>query len=72
MAMKKDDLVEVFIPKGYINEEPNLLVSVNGVNYLLPRGKRSQVPAHIAAEIRRAQEAQAALDEKVAELLSQQ
>ena len=35
MASKKDDLVEVFIPKGYINEEPNLLVSVNGVNYLL-------------------------------------
>ena len=72
MASKKEDLVEVFIPKGYINEEPNLLVSVNGVNDLLPRGKRSQVPAHIAAEIRRAQEAQAALDEKVAELLSQQ
>lgn len=72
MATKKDDLVEVFIPKGYINEEPNLLVSVNGVNYLLPRGKCSQVPAHIAAEIRRAQEAQAALDEKVAEMLSSQ
>ncbi len=72
MASKKDDLVEVFIPKGYINEEPNLLVSVNGVNYLLPRGKRSQVPAAVAEEFRRSQEAQAALDEKVAELLSQQ
>lgn len=72
MASKKDDLDGGFYPKGYINEEPNLLVSVNGVNYLLPRGKSSQVPAHIAAEIRRAQEAQAALDEKVAELLSQQ
>lgn len=72
MANKNDGLVEVFVPKGYFNEEPNLLVSVNGVNYLLPRGKRSQVPAAVAEEFRRAQEAQAALDEKVAELLSQQ
>lgn len=72
MTKTKEELVEVFIPKGYINEEPNLFVSVNGVNYLLPRGKTSKVPPHIAAEIRRAQEAQAALDERIAEMLSQQ
>ena len=35
----KDDRVEVFIPKGQANEDPNLFVSVNGKNYLLPRGK---------------------------------
>ena len=33
--------VEVFVPKGYVNEEPDLFVSVGGVNYLLPRGRTS-------------------------------
>ena len=36
-----ENRVEVFIPKGYANDEPNLFVSVNGVNYLLPKGKKS-------------------------------
>lgn len=66
MATKKDDRVEVTIPKGYANEDPNYFVSVNGVNYLLPRGKRSMVPAHVAAEIERAQRAQEAWDDKSA------
>ena len=30
--------VEVFVPKGFASEEPNLFIAVNGVNYLLPRG----------------------------------
>ena len=43
-----EDRVEVFVPKGYANDEPNLFVSVNGVNYLLPKGKKSLVPAHVS------------------------
>lgn len=66
MATKKDERVEVHIPKGYANEDPNYFVSVNGVNYLLPRGKKSMVPAHVAAEIERAQRAQEAWDDKSA------
>ena len=31
----KDDRVEVFIPKGQANEDPNLFVSVNGKIFLL-------------------------------------
>jgi hypothetical protein len=46
-----EERVEVFIPRGYANDDPNFFVSVNGVNYLLPRGKKSQVPAHVAEEI---------------------
>ena len=49
--------VKVFIPRGASNEEPNMFVSVNGVNYLLPKGQESEVPAHIAAEIYRANKA---------------
>lgn len=65
----QQDRVEVFIPKGYANEEPNLFVSVNGVNYLLPRGKASLVPREIAGEILRARKAQEKLDENVDKLL---
>ena len=49
----KDNRVELFVPKGYANDEPNHLVSVNGVNYLLPKGKESSVPAAVAKEYRR-------------------
>ena len=66
MSNKKDDRVEVFIPRAQANEDPNMFVSVNGVAYLLPRGKRSMVPAHVAAEIDRSERAQTAWDEKSA------
>ncbi|MBR7074391.1 MAG: hypothetical protein IKI39_04695 [Oscillospiraceae bacterium] len=46
--------IEVFIPRGSDREDPNLFVGINGVNYLLPRGKKSKVPAAVAAEIKRA------------------
>ena len=61
--------VEVFVPKGYVNEEPNLFVSVGGVNYLLPRGRTSLVPAAVAYELERSQKAQEALDRKIGQLL---
>ena len=45
--------VEVFIPRGADREDPNLFVGINGVNYLLPRGKKSMVPMDVAREIER-------------------
>lgn len=60
-----DDRVELFVPKGYANDEPNLLVSVNGENYLLPKGKTSKVPSHVAYEYRRAIKAQQVQDEHI-------
>lgn len=65
----KDERVEVFVPKGYANDEPNLFVSVNGVNYLLPKGKKSLVPAHVAAEIERSKRAAEKQDEKMEQML---
>ena len=50
MAEKR---VEIFIPRGGDREDPNLFVGINGVNYLLPRGKKSMVPQSVAAEIER-------------------
>ena len=64
-----DNRVEVFVPKGYANDDPNLFVSVNGVNYLLPKGKKSMVPAHVAAEIERSKRAAEKQDEKIDQML---
>lgn len=64
-----EDRVEVFVPKGYANDEPNLFVSVNGVNYLLPKGKKSLVPAHVAMEIERSKRAAERQDEKMEQML---
>lgn len=63
--------VEVFIPRAAANDDPNFFVGVNGVSYLLPRGKKSKVPEEIAAEIDRANKAQAALDERVDRLVKE-
>lgn len=64
------DRVELFIPRGGSNEEPNLLIGINGKNYLLPRGKTSKVPPEVASEYRRAMRAQEMLDRKIDELRS--
>ena len=48
-----DKRVEIFIPRQSDREDPNLFVGINGVNYLLPRGKKSMVPQSVAAEIER-------------------
>lgn len=50
MAEKK---VTIHIPRGGDREDPNLFVGINGVNYLLPRGKKSEVPKEVAAEVER-------------------
>lgn len=72
MAEKKttgEEREEVFIPRGTANDDPNLFVSVNGVNYLLPKGKSSLVPKPVAEEIRRSQRAAEKQDEKIDALL---
>lgn len=62
---------EVYIPRSSnANDDPNLFVSVNGVNYLLPKGKKSTVPIAIAEEIERSIKAQEALDQHIDEMLA--
>lgn len=65
----KDEKVDLFVPKGYANDEPNQLIAVNGVNYILPKGKTSKVPQFVADEFYRSQKAQEALDKRVDEML---
>ena len=64
-----DGKVELFVPRGYANDEPNHLIAINGVNYLLPRGKTSLVPKHVADEFYLSQKAQEKLDKRVDDML---
>ena len=64
--------VAVSIPRATLpNEDPNFFVSVNGKNYLLPKGKKSMVPPEVAYEIERSFRAEEAYFEKAAELQAQ-
>ena len=70
---KKDDIqtenkVEVMIPRTRGNNEANYFVGVNGVSYLLPRGKKSLVPDFVAEEIERSRAAEEAMYEAQDEL----
>ena len=58
--------VQLFIPRGNPNE-PDVMISVNGVNYILPRGKTSTVPDYVAAEYNRAEAAKERYDKTSAD-----
>ena len=59
---KTDERVELFVPKGAANDEPNLVIGINGKNYVLPRGKKSMVPPYVKAEYDRSLAAQERYD----------
>ena len=68
--VQDDGKVDLYVEKGYANDEPNLLIAVNGVNYLLPKGKTSRVPKHIAEEYLRSRKAQETLDQNKDKMLA--
>lgn len=61
--------VPITIPRGDKRDDSNLFVSVNGVNYLLPKGQTSMVPPEVAQEVKRSWEAERLMDEHSRELL---
>lgn len=65
----KEERVELFVPRGSNGEDPNEIIGLNGVLYVLPKGKTSMVPAAVAAEYHRAQRAKAVFDEGVSQRL---
>lgn len=65
----KEERVPLTIPRGAANDEPNAFISVNGVGYLLPKGKTSMVPPCVKAEWDRSVAAQNKMDEHRDELL---
>ncbi len=65
---EKEERVEIYIEKGDSRDDPNFFVSVNGKNYVLPKGETSLVPKHIADEIKRSRKAAAKLDRRRAQI----
>ena len=65
LSIRQEERVEIYIERGSVNDDPNLFVSVNGYNCLLPKGKSSLVPKSVADEINRARRAQQRLDETI-------
>ena len=60
--------VDLFIPRGSSVDEPNVIISVNGKNYVLPKGKTSQVPDFVKYEYERSVRAKEAMDVRAAEM----
>lgn len=56
-VVKKEKTVNLRIPRGGTREDPSVYIAVNGKNYLLPKGKESTVPKHIAEEYERSERA---------------
>ncbi len=67
----KDDYVEVFIHKTSELDDPNDFVSINGENFVIPKGKTVKVPAYVKAEIDRSRRAQEKLDNKIDALVAE-
>ena len=55
MAKETTERVSVYVPRERTEEDPNLFVGINGKNYLVPKGKTSQVPQEVAEELERAE-----------------
>lgn len=68
---KTPELVEIYVPKGAANDDPNLFIGLNGVNYVLPKGKTSKVPPAVADEFKRSMKAQEKMDEHIDEMLKE-
>lgn len=60
VAVTDEERVELFIPRDPSDENQNLFIGINGVNYILPKGQTSKVPKFVADEYYRSKEAEAA------------
>lgn len=66
--MCQAEKLDIFVERASGNEEPNLQVCVNGIMYLLPKGKTSQVPRAVYEEILRSRKARDRMDQRAEEL----
>ena len=62
------EMVDVFVERDPSDENPNLVIGINGKNWVMPRGETSRVPRYVADEYKRAREAQYKADKTVNEM----
>ena len=64
--------VPLYIPPASSSQDdPNVFVSINGRNYVIPKGMESMVPRCVAEEYKRAGEAQKNFNNRMVELAKQ-
>ena len=63
--------VDIYVPRGSANDEPDMFISVNGVNYLRPKGQTHNVPKAVADEFYRSLAAQEELDKKMQAMIDE-
>lgn len=68
---KMPEKVELFIPRGNANDDPNFFIGINGKSYLLPRGKTSMVPPEVKAEYERSVKADEKLNDTMDRLIKE-
>jgi hypothetical protein len=68
-APSPDPRVTVTLPRPRANEARELFVAVNGREFLIPKGVPVRVPPCVAEELRRAEAAEARMDERRERLL---
>lgn len=49
--------VELYVETEYSKDDPNEFISINGKNYILPKGEVSMVPPCVKAEYERSRRA---------------
>lgn len=65
VAPAAEEKVAIFVPRISGNTDPNLIIVLNGKNYVMPRGQTSVVPKAVAEEYERAQRAQHKVDNAI-------
>lgn len=65
----KPEYVDLYVEKGFANDDPNEFISINGKNYVLPKGKTSKVPPAVKAEYERSRRAREKQEENADKLL---
>lgn len=63
--------VKIRLDRARGSEPKELYVAVNGVNYLVPKGKEVEVPEFVAEEIKRSEAAALFMDEEKERLLAE-
>ena len=62
------ELVPLLVERDPTDENTNMVIGINGKNYVMPRGKVSDVPRCVYDEYQRAKAAQYHADATIAEL----
>ena len=62
------EMVDVFVERDPSDENPNLVIGINGKNWVMPRGESSRVPRYVADEYKRARQAQYKADKTINEM----